>query len=177
MGRAATSANREANLGHESILADPTITIPAMVRVGPWVVESVAYGPWRKCDRCGARHREVWTCTVDANAIDISTALNGQRTWCIGSTCGPTLMLVSEEVWRGKTQSLAKTLHLLVRSRRALAVASLRDHGSWALPLIRERTDMLERGELSEHLTRWLSSHVTQLWNAVRHTAERSQSS
>src|SRR5688572_19909538 len=76
--------------------AEPTITISAMVRVGPWTVESVQHGPWRRCDRCGARHREVWVCTVDSDAAELLVTLRGQPTWHIGSTCGPTLMRVSE---------------------------------------------------------------------------------
>ncbi len=147
---------------------EPTITISAMVRVGPWTVETVQHGPWRRCDRCNARHREVWTCTVDADAAELATTLRGQQTWRIGSTCGPTLMLVSEAVWDSQTKALGKVLHLLVRARRAIAVAAARNHEYWALSLIVERTELLQRRELTPHLTRWLSSHVTQLWNAVR---------
>lgn len=77
-------------------------------------------------------------------------------------------MLVSEEMWNDKTQDVAKTLHLLVRARRTIAVAAERKADSWPLPLIIERTDLLERGELSPHLTRWLSSHVAKLWEALR---------
>lgn len=167
--RAAATASGAVGI---SSLPEPTITISAMVRVGPWTVETVEHGAWRRCDRCNARHREVWTCTVDADASDLSTTLRGRRTWRIGSTCGPTLMLVSEEVWESETSGVAKVLRLLVRARRAIAAAAARDYESWALPIIVERTELLQRGELTPHLTRWLSGHVTQLWNAVRPRVE-----
>ena len=117
-----------------------------MVRVGPWTVESVQHGPWRQCDRCGARHKEVWVCTVDADAVELGTVLDGKRTWRIGSKCGPTLILVSEKVWAEKTGPVMKTLHLLVRARRAIAAAVECKFESYFLPLIIERTNLLERG-------------------------------
>ena len=145
-----------------------TITISAMVRVGPWTVESVAHGPWRQCDRCNARHREVWTCTVDADAEELSEHLNGQRTWRIGSTCGPLLMQVSDEIWKNETKATQKTLRLLLDARRAIHAADEYGIEYWALPHIIERADLLRRGELCQHLTRWLRGHVNELLNLVR---------
>lgn len=154
--------------GGDGSVSETTITISAMVRVGPWIVEAVQHGPWRRCDRCDARHREVWICTLDEDVDDVLGTLNGKRTWHIGSTCGPKLMLVSEQVWSDNTKGLARDLHLLLRARSAIAVAVQRQYNGWTLPLIIERTELLRRRELPDHLTCWLSSHVNRLWNDVR---------
>lgn len=105
---------------------------------------------------------------MDSDAAELLVTLRGQPTWHIGSTCGPTLMRVSEEVWHSETDAVAKVIHLLVRARRTLATASERGYDSWPVGLIAERTELLQRGKLSPHLTRWLSSHVTKVWNQVR---------
>lgn len=77
-------------------------------------------------------------------------------------------MLVSEEVWKTETQAIAKLIQILVRARRVIAAAAAAQVDDyWALPLIVERVELLRRGELSPHLTKWLSSHVTQLWNVL----------
>jgi hypothetical protein len=84
-------------------------------------------------------------------------------------------MLVSEEVWSDEIRDIARRLHLLVRARRTIALAGERNANAWALPLVIERTRLLESGELSHHLTRWLSSNVTQLWKSLRPDLYRRQ--
>jgi hypothetical protein len=77
----------------------PVITIEAMVRVGPWLVERVHHGHWRNCDRCDADYKEVWVCVIEADDSTVGTHLGGKRTWQIGSTCGPKLMLLTDAFW------------------------------------------------------------------------------
>lgn len=149
------------------MLRESTMSIAAMVRIGPWTIESIELGAWRNCDRCDARHKEVWICTVDADS-DRLAVLDGRQTWHIGSTCGPTLMLVSHEVWRNHTKALSNAFRVLRRARKALAAIAQSNAQFGDISLILERTDQLARGELSEHLTRWLSSHVGRLERALR---------
>lgn len=43
------------------------LTIHAMVRVGPWLLETVEKDDdWSHCERCDEPIKEIWTCTVDA---------------------------------------------------------------------------------------------------------------
>lgn len=70
------------------------LTIRAMVRVGPWVLETVERDDeGTNCDRCDEPIKEIWTCTVDTDWKRLGT-LDGKRRWRIGSTCGPTLLEV-----------------------------------------------------------------------------------
>ncbi len=92
------------------------LTIPAMVRVGPWVLECIQRDPnSTKCERCSQRIKEVWQCTVDADETGILNELDGRATWRIGSTCGPTLLGISNEVWKQNTQALKSRLNQLIK--------------------------------------------------------------
>lgn len=128
---------------------EPLITINAMVRVGPWTVEQVLHGTWRNCDRCGADHKEVWVCTVDADDEAVGMRLGGQRTWRIGSTCGPTLMMVSEIEWSDGTKDLQRIVRLALRATRVVAWAREEGYGEDSLlPYVVEDLELLKKGEL-----------------------------
>lgn len=101
------------------------LTIPAMVRVGPWILERVQKDPrWTSCERCSQRIKEVWTCTVDADRDDILLSLGGQSTWRIGSTCGPTLLGVSQETWKEHTKGSMRRLRLLIKIEKLIQDAA-----------------------------------------------------
>lgn len=87
-----------------------------MVRVGPWMLEYIQRdSSWTQCERCSRRIKEVWQCTVDANQSDILEPLDGQATWRVGSTCGPTLLSVSEDVWGQNTRDWTRRLNQLIK--------------------------------------------------------------
>lgn len=132
-----------------------------MVRVGPWVVEDVIDGEWRKCDRCGTDHKQVWVCTVDADQVDIIAKLGGKRTWRVGSTCGPTLEMVSNADWSAQTKELQRVVRLAVDATRTLAKARACGIDHLFLPWIVENLELLKNGTLSRHKQRVLRHHVT----------------
>lgn len=126
------------------------LTIVAMVRVGPWVLQRIdvlGSGDERfPCERCDTKLREIWVCEVDEGA-DLRE-LDGQRTWRIGSTCGPTLLSLSDEVWHEETRVLRSRLGLSKRLVRLLAAAQAQGH---SLPtFVTERLEPLLQGTMSE---------------------------
>lgn len=92
------------------------LTIHTMVRFGPWLllrVEDLTLNTanWQRCERCGERIRYVYVCKVDGEA----------KEWRIGSTCGPTLIAVSDWLWTEAAQAAARNLMLLHRTLRLKA--------------------------------------------------------
>lgn len=135
------------------------VTIRAMVRVGPWTVEEV-----RKelesthCERCDAEIKEVWVCRVDEGSPRLEE-LDGKAVWRIGSTCGPTLIAVSDEMWHEHEKPLKSRLRLALRATAVLNTARER---SYKLPaFIEERTQELLDGTLADRLRRHLGLVVT----------------
>lgn len=89
------------------------LTISIMARFGPWVllrVEDLApdKAHWQHCERCGEHIRYVYVCQVDGET----------KEWRIGSTCGPTLIKVSEAIWDKVAKAVARDLCLLHRALR-----------------------------------------------------------
>ena len=155
----------------------PVITINAMVRVGPWTVEQVHHGKWRQCDRCETDHKEVWVCTVNADESAIG-ALNGRRTWLIGSTCGPTLMLVSALEWRAQTKDLKRIIRLLLDARRAIEGARKHDDRDfYYLELIAARAELLRQGLLDRQQQRVMRHHVSGVLTTLRRLEQASDGS
>lgn len=146
----------------------PLITINAMVRVGPWTVEHVHHGNWRKCDRCETDHNEVWVCTVHADDRAIASRLDGKRSWRSGSTCGPTLMLVSDIEWAGKTKDLKRMVRLAVDAARAIEGARKTKYRWLFLHLIEQWLPQLLQGMLTSHYQRVLRSHVNGVLSTLR---------
>jgi hypothetical protein len=137
-----------------------TLTILAMVRVGPWTIRNVYLGDWTNCERCDARHKEVWECEVDSDSPRLATDLGGKVVWCIGSTCGPTLMLVSDEEWKERERPIKSVLRLAIRTRRVIDVARVQNNGN--LPaFVEERLQLLLEGALPEREKRHLGMVVT----------------
>lgn len=131
------------------------LTIPAMVRVGPWtLVELSKSSEWTTCERCDTRTKEVWTCTVDPAAVQLLKQLDGRLEWRVGSVCGPTLLEVSEEVWAKRTAGTTRQLRLLEKAETLIAEAA--DHDLELPDVIFERRDLLVRGEASEKQLRHL---------------------
>lgn len=137
------------------------LTINAMVRVGPWTIREVNYSKtWTHCERCNERIKEVWVCEVDSDSDLVNTTLDGQRVWRIGSTCGPTLMDVSNGAWKGTSKDLRSRIQL---AKRVLKVLTLvRQTGYEDLPdFVEERFQMLLEGTLPEGLRRHLGLMLT----------------
>lgn len=136
-----------------------TLTIRAMVRVGPWLIRHVYRGEWTRCERCGARHKEVWECEVDPESPRLGSDLGGKAVWRIGSTCGPALMQVSESTWSRHERPIRSTLRIAVRARQVIEAAKAQDDGD--LPaFVEERLEVLLKGELPERLKRHLGAVV-----------------
>jgi hypothetical protein len=140
----------------------PLITINAMVKVGAWTIGPIHYGSTRKCDRCGTSHNYVWVCTIGDEVDDatVEAKLHGKRVWQVGSKCGPTLEMVSDAKWSGPPKDLEKMIKLAVKAVQVLADARAAGIRDLCLAWIEERLATLQRGELSPHLRRVLSSHV-----------------
>lgn len=153
----------------------PVITIRAMVKIGPWTVEEVSHGPSRKCDRCGTLHNYVWVCTIDptvSNAI-VADRLEGRRTWRVGSTCGPTLEMVSAETWTGDTKELQKRIKLAVDAARVLADCDRAGYADLYVDTVREWQQPLINGTLSQHYQRVMGSHVRSIAKSLRRRAQK----
>ena len=150
-------------MGQSKRINTPLVTIKAMVRVGPWIVEDVVDGAWRKCDRCGTDHKQVWVCTVDADHREVVAKLGGKRTWRVGSKCGPTLEMVSDADWASSTKDAQRVVRLAVCATRALERAGARGIDHLFLPEIVENLALLKEGKLSRHMQRVLRHHVTWL--------------
>lgn len=84
-----------------------------MARFGPWVLLRVDdlmpdKANWQYCERCGEHIRYAYVCQVDGET----------KEWRIGSTCGPTLIDVSDAIWDGVAEAVARDLRLLHRAFR-----------------------------------------------------------
>ena len=115
-----------AQLHHARWRPTPTavITIPAMVRVGPWTLNAIERDEnWSCCERCNERIKEIWVCEVDEFDDAMLVKLAGKRTWRIGSTCGPVLLEVSKQVWKQSTQEAQYRLKLWRRFDQLIKVA------------------------------------------------------
>lgn len=136
------------------------LTIRAMVRVGPWTIRNVYLGDWTNCERCDVRHKAVWECEVDADSPRLATDLGGKAVWRIGSTCGPTLMLVSNEEWNERERPIKSGLRLARRTWQVINAARAQNYGD--LPeFVEERLQLLLEGELPERQKRHLGMVVT----------------
>lgn len=114
------------------------ITIPAMVRVGPWTLKAIERDEnWSHCERCPTPIKEIWVCEVDEADEAMLVKLEGKRAWRIGSTCGPVLLEVSEQVWKQSTQAAQYRLNLWKRFERLIQVA--REMGAELPTLIHAR--------------------------------------
>lgn len=100
------------------------ITIPAMVRVGPWTLNGIVRDEnWSRCERCKEPLKEIWICEVDDVDEAMMVKLEGKRTWRIGSTCGPVLLEVSKQVWKKSTEEAQYRLKLWKRWELLIQVA------------------------------------------------------
>lgn len=137
------------------------LTIQAMVRIGPWVVRSIRRADQKiGCERCATPILEVWHCEVDAESPRL-LELGGKRMWYIGSTCGPTLMLVSEQVWAAETKLVARRLDLVLRLDKVAIAAAAR--GNYPLPeMFAERRRHLVEGTIAFRLMRNLGAVLAQ---------------
>jgi len=152
---------------------EPVITIRAMVKVGPWTVEDVEYGKWRPCRRCKTMHKETWVCTIDPNVPDsvVKERLDGDRTWRVGSTCGPTLEMVSDHNWAGTTADLKKKVRLAVDATRAIKGGRASAHEWHFLHLVEAWLPQLLAGTLDLHLQTVMRHHVNGVLNTLKEDA------
>ena len=141
------------------------LTIRAMVKIGPWTIESIhRNSAGQNCDRCNTKHKIVWTCTVDP-ANQETPYPNGKSQWEIGSTCGPTLIDVSDQVWKEATKEPLRRHKLLEQLDRLIIVAEENSH---SLPkhLIDYRPSLID-GTISErskrHIGNLMASHERKL--------------
>ncbi|WP_375765162.1 hypothetical protein NR798_25950 [Archangium gephyra] len=89
------------------------LSILVMARFGPWTLLRVEdllsdKSKWEHCERCDEHIRYVHVCQVDGEF----------KEWRIGSTCGPTLIQVSDEIWDEAAKIAARNLKLLHRALR-----------------------------------------------------------
>ncbi len=103
-----------------------TFTLRRMVRWGPWSFLGVhdkgrSHDRWERCEveDCGKEIRYVHICQLDGE----------EHQWRIGSTCGPTLMHISEEEWNAAVRHADRDLRLLLRAQRLLRF----EHGTETL--------------------------------------------
>jgi hypothetical protein len=144
------------------------LTIRAMVRVGPWIVETLEHDErWTNCERCSERIKWIYVCRVDADSPQL-IALGGKPVWRIGSTCGPTLMMVSDQVWHDGTQERFTAIKLVRRATMVLELAKKRRDDDWAVELIAERAEQLCESPLPPNLRAWLTSNVGRLERRYR---------
>lgn len=114
------------------------ITIPAMVRVGPWALNAIERNEnWSSCERCHEPLKEIWICEVDEIDEAMLVKLEGKRAWRIGSTCGPVLLEVSKHVWKQSTREAQSRLNIWKRWELLTQVA--RERGAELPPLIHAR--------------------------------------
>ena len=131
------------------------LTIPAMVRVGPWtLVELSKSHEWTNCERCDTPIKEIWTCTVNPAAAELLARLDGKLEWRVGSVCGPALLEVSEQVWKDETAGTMRRMRLLLKVEKLVAQAA--DQGLELPTLIFERRELLLRGEVTDKQLRHL---------------------
>lgn len=147
------------------------LTIPAMVRVGPWMLVEFSKGSeWTNCERCDTPIKEVWTCTVNPAAAEFLSRLGGKLEWRVGSVCGPALLEVSEQVWREETAGTARRMRLLLKVEKLVRNAAAQ---SRELPaLILERREQLLRGEATDKQLRHLGLVVGE-WTRKLKSPER----
>lgn len=152
---------------------EPLITINAMVKVGPWTIGPVYYGQWTRCERCKTPHKEVWTCTIDDSVDDATVAekLLGRRKWLVGSTCGPTLEVVSNGKWSGPPKDLQKVVRLAIDASRAIKGGRTSKHEWHYLDLVEEWLPQLLAGTLDRHLQRVMRRHVNGVLNTLKEEA------
>jgi hypothetical protein len=84
-----------------------------MARFGPWTllrVDDLEHDKenWEHCERCGEHIRYVYVCQVERET----------KEWRIGSSCGPTLIAVSDELWGRVADAAKRDLILLHRALR-----------------------------------------------------------
>ena len=152
-------------MGHKRV-DEPLITISAMVKVGPWMVESVEYGHWRPCRRCDTMHKETWVCTIDPSVDDATVAarLGGDRTWRVGSTCGPTLEMVSDHNWAGTTKDLSRIVRLVVRATHTIAKASAAGYREDSLTeIVSKELELLKAGKLERRMQKRMGMLLTSI--------------
>jgi hypothetical protein len=135
------------------------ISINTMVRVGPWTIERVDRDEnWTNCERCDERIKEIWVCTVDEQFVDLAK-LDGKRTWRIGSTCGPTLIDVSNQHWKDGTRGIRAKVRLVTRVITLLEAARAKNH---RLPeFIEPRLALLLAGTIDERAQKHLGLVMT----------------
>jgi hypothetical protein len=135
------------------------LTIRAMVRVGPWTVRDIERMPVAEhCERCETTIKEVWVCEVDSSYERLSE-LGGKTLWRIGNHCGPTLMEVSERVWKDSTGPAVRRLRYAKRAERLIAAAA---KAKYELPdFVEGRFPALLDGTLEERLIRHLGVVMT----------------
>ncbi len=147
------------------------LTIPSMVRVGPWTLVALSKSSeWTNCERCDTAIKEVWSCTVDPAACELLARLDGKREWRVGSVCGPTLLEVSEQVWKEQTGDTMRRLRLLMKVEKLISQAA--DQSLELSPVIFERRNLLLRGEASEKQLRHLGL-VVGSWTRRLQTRQR----
>lgn len=157
---------------------EPLITITAMVKVGPWMVEHVEYGHWRPCRRCKTMHKETWVCTIDPSVNDATVAarLQGDRTWRVGSTCGPTLEMVSDHNWAGTTKDLSRIVRLVVRATHTIARARAAGYTEDSLAeYVSRDLDLLKQGKLERRMQKRMGLLLTNIekWLERKAKAEK----
>jgi hypothetical protein len=146
---------------------EPVITINAMVKVGRWTIGPVYWGPPRHCDRCNTWHKYVYVCTVDPETPDnvVAEKLLGERVWWVGSTCGPTLGLVSdatwavsEEEWDGWAKDFKKVVKLAMRATATIEQARREGYDDSLIPYVVEDLALLLKNELSPRRRKRMSN-------------------
>ena len=163
---------------------EPVITINAMVKVGRWTIGPVYWGPPRQCDRCGTVHNYVYVCTIDPDVPDevVREKLLNERVWWVGSTCGPTLAMVSDaewtmsdEEWTGSVKLLKKSMMLAIRATRTIDEARRQGYDDSLLPYVLEDLALLLKNELSPRRQRRTGRLLTFIEGWLKRKAEAAE--
>ena len=97
--------------------------------------------------------------------------LTGKRKWLVGSTCGPTLEVVSDGRWSGPPKALKTTVKLAVDATRAIKGGRASEREWHFLHLVEAWLPKLLDGTLDPRLQRPMRSHVNGVLNRLKQDA------
>lgn len=92
-----------------------TLTIRMMVKLGPWMFLGIDD---KGFDQSKWEHCEIEDCGEHIRYVHVVEREDAPKQWRIGSTCGPKLIEISEEIWGRVAKEAARNLKLLYRAER-----------------------------------------------------------
>ncbi len=146
------------------------LTIRAMAAMGPWILTHIDVLRRRgdeQCQRCGENLRYVWVMEKQTEPKEV---------WRIGSTCGPTLELVSEEMWNKLIKPFTTSIDLLLDlehlAKWELEYPALLPR-SYELGWAEKQRAIIAAGDLTAHQRMVLGHHIRAKEKAYRLSLRR----